>query len=176
MKAAWMYLVVLGLGVALQVEAQPAGPGGPGGKRGHGGRGGGQFLKQALQGIDREKVFTALDTDGNGSVSKEEFNAADFGEVLGGALQEAIRARLAERGGNKGGNGGFASLDKDGDGKLTAEEFPKPEAFERIVKQADKDGDGMLSEDEMKEFRASRGGKRGGKRARHGRGDGGGDL
>ena len=48
----------------------------------------------------------------------------------------------------------FAKLDKDGDGKLDAEEmkaFSKknPKAGERVLKRKDKDGDSKLSKDEF---------------------------
>jgi CubicO group peptidase (beta-lactamase class C family) len=47
----------------------------------------------------------------------------------------------------------FQQLDKNGDGKLTQEEFPYPYFF----KKHDKDGDGMLSRDEAAEIKAAGG-------------------
>jgi Ca2+-binding EF-hand superfamily protein len=43
----------------------------------------------------------------------------------------------------------FKALDKDGDGKLSAEEFPRPVIFKRL----DTDKDGFLSREELAKFR-----------------------
>ena len=69
--------------------------------------------------------FTALDTDGDGAVSREEFDA---------------------RGGDR-----FAALDTDGDGALSAEEMvaeARTRAQEMIAR-FDENGDGLLQEAEM---------------------------
>jgi Ca2+-binding EF-hand superfamily protein len=56
--------------------------------------------------MDPEALFKKLDTNGDGSISKEEYMASPQ------AKKDATKA--GER---------FAKLDKDGDGKLTLEEF-----------------------------------------------------
>ena len=48
----------------------------------------------------------------------------------------------------------FKNLDKDGDGKLTADELPG--RMQRMLDRFDRDGDGALSEDEW----PARGGRR----------------
>ena len=86
----------------------------------------------ALKGaMDKGKMFAAMDTDGDGKVTKEEFTkgmekvfdkvkekAADKGGKAAGALEKL--------GGQIGGKL-FDKLDADGDGKLTKEEFEKAE-------------------------------------------------
>lgn len=73
--------------------------------------------------------FSTLDTDGNGQISAEEFEA-----------RGAVR---------------FAALDTDGDGKLSAEELSaaeegrRAERITRMIERFDTDGDGMLSSEEM---------------------------
>ncbi|MBT4817947.1 MAG: hypothetical protein HON70_19735, partial [Lentisphaerae bacterium] len=48
-------------------------------------------------------------------------------------------------------------MDKNGDGKMSADEFPRgKEAFEKLLKYADKDGDGLINLEEMREMRVSR--------------------
>ena len=156
-------LMALGLGAMVMAQgdapagAPPAGGPPPGGM----GPGGGEMMKarsQAVwQKVDKAECFKALDKDANGSVSKEEFDAADLGEVFGGALRKA----MAESMGGAGGPGGagakgdfFQKMDKNGDGKITADEHPRgPEAFDKMLQKADKDGDGALSKEEMQGMR-----------------------
>jgi hypothetical protein len=65
--------------------------------------------------------------------------------VLGASVVQA-KAQTAA-------SGRFQQLDKNGDGKLTQEEFPYPFFF----KKHDKDGDGMLSREEAAEIKAAGG-------------------
>lgn len=46
----------------------------------------------------------------------------------------------------------FRSADRDGDGKLSAEEFPRPDAF----KEVDRDGDGFATPDEVRAYYRNR--------------------
>lgn len=81
--------------------------------------------------LDKTKLFSTMDADGDGKVTKDEFTkgmekvfdkvkekAADKGGKAAGALEKL--------GGQLGGKL-FDKLDVDGDGKLTKEEFEKAE-------------------------------------------------
>ncbi|MFC1534567.1 hypothetical protein ACFL7M_14525, partial [Thermodesulfobacteriota bacterium] len=54
------------------------------------------------------------------------------------------------------------NLDKDNDGKLSRDEFPRPEIFDRL----DKDGDGYISKNEMPQRSSGRNRSGGGQQAR----------
>lgn len=160
--AAWV------LGVSLCVSAQDAG--GPGGRGPHGGGGPGMLLK-ALQSVDKEAIFKGLDTDGDGAISKAEFEGADLSQVIGPEVQKAMRAAFAEgqdRADGARGKSAFEKWDKNGDGKVSAEEHPRKEVFEKILQNADTDGDGLLSQEEFDAFRAKR--AEAGKDGKEGRG------
>lgn len=105
------------------------------------------------RGAERAARF---DTDQDGKISLEEFAASPMGagrfdgldkDGSGGLDRAELEAMLAGRGrGGPGGGGArFADLikrsDKDGDGKVTREEFQgRPEMFERL----DRNGDGVI--------------------------------
>jgi Ca2+-binding EF-hand superfamily protein len=135
-----------------------AGVGRGGGQGGQGGQGGAQMqerMKEAWAAVDKQACFKAMDTNADGNVSKEEFEAADLQAVFGNALREAMTKQRAGAGaGGAAGEGGPAQWDKNGDGKVTADEFPRgEEAFKKLLERADKDGDGALSTEEMKAAR-----------------------
>lgn len=81
--------------------------------------------------LDKEKLFTTMDADSDGKVSKDEFTKG----------MEKVMEKMKERAADKGGKaadmleklggqiGGklFDKLDADSDGKLTKEEFEKAE-------------------------------------------------
>lgn len=100
---AWMCMLALA-GPALAFAQQPAGntqAGGRGpGRPGEGDRGGGNrpppmhmgsdSLKTAWQEVNRDECFAALDADGDGSISKDEFSAAKLDEIFGTPLAKAL--------------------------------------------------------------------------------------
>jgi Ca2+-binding EF-hand superfamily protein len=97
-----------------------------------------------------------MDKDGDGKITREEFQGpeANFdridlnkdGVLTPGEVVRAAAAAAAKR---------FQMMDKDGDGKLTREEFPGAAAlFDRL----DTDHDGFLSKDEAAKLQGAGGG------------------
>lgn len=81
--------------------------------------------------------FGTLDADGDGSLDESELEQGMSSLTGGGAQgdpEKALKAAMKH--------------DKDGDGKLSADEAP--EAFSQFFDQFDKDKDGLLDEDELK--------------------------
>ncbi|MHC4954956.1 MAG: hypothetical protein ACYTGZ_13810 [Planctomycetota bacterium] len=62
---------------------------------------------------------------------------------------------VAQGGGRRNPDALFERYDKNGDGKLTADELP--ERAQRMIERMDKNGDGVLTKDEV----SARGGRRG---------------
>jgi Ca2+-binding EF-hand superfamily protein len=105
-----------------------------------------------------ERLLAKGDKNGDGALSKEEFVEAI----------RAIRGAFAGAGqgapGGQAGPGGrpdpeqiFKHLDKNGDGKITADEVPEErrEMFQKLLEKGDKNGDKALSKEEFIEaFRA----------------------
>lgn len=101
--------------------------------------------------------FAAIDTNGDGAVSKAEAEAAraaKFAEADANGdgaltLEEITAHRDTERSEKraKRQQAMFERGDKNGDGVITVDEFAKPgKRFDR----ADADGDGLITQDEMK--------------------------
>lgn len=104
--------------------------------------------------------FSAMDKDGNGSLSREEMRTAG---------RERMQARAEER---------FKALDTDGDGGLSREELAarREQAAEERFSRLDANGDGRLTQSEMQAARETmreRRGQRGPGRGGPGRGQGG---
>jgi hypothetical protein len=147
-------LAVAPLVLAQEGTAPRAGGAGMGRGGGPGGQGGQmqERLKDAWAAVDKVACFKAMDTNADGSISKEEFEKADLQAVFGPALRETLRKRGASTAaGGAGAATAFAQWDRNGDGRVTAEEFPRgEEAFRKLLEHADKDGDGALSAEEVK--------------------------
>jgi Ca2+-binding EF-hand superfamily protein len=126
---------------------------------GEGGMKGGNLARRAEEMKKRFIQLKAMDKDGDGRVSKDEYNGKlpfDFmdknkdgfidekdarggGEMPGGAMPVSPE-EMANR---------FKEADKNGDGKVSKEEFPgPPERFARL----DKDADGFVT---IQEFEAA---------------------
>ena len=107
-------------------------------------------MKAVWDQIGKDEMFDAIDANGDGVVTKDEFKSADLGQIVGQAMMKARAALgMGGRGGNgkEGGKGGLIQrFDKDGDGLLSADEFPRGrEVFERL----DENGDGLLDSKEV---------------------------
>jgi Ca2+-binding EF-hand superfamily protein len=127
------------------------GPGGPGALRG---------------GVEMmNPMFAAIDVDGDGVITRNELKKAivqlrtlDTDKDGNITLAEASPQGMADApmGGMPGGQFGdpqqmvdrIMQSDKNGDGKLTAEEIPGPMA-QQMIQNGDKDGDNALSRDEL---------------------------
>ena len=119
-----------------------------------GGKGGGQrerrerFMKQ-LEMFDTNKdgkvskeewkgkaPFELLDRNKDGSITMEDFPGGDGKGGMPGGMMPSLEERMAR----------FKESDKNGDGKVAADEFMgPPEAFKRL----DKDGDGAITPAEV---------------------------
>lgn len=166
MKKRMMAWAVAVLAVSPWVMAQDA-PGGAGARGGRPGAGPGagagaggaamqERMKEAWGAMDKEACFRAMDANADGAISQDEFTQADLQAVFGTALRDALMKRGA--GAGAGAGAGFAVWDKNADGKVVAEEFPRgEEAFKKLLERADKDGDGALTAEEVRAFREAAG-------------------
>ena len=113
-----------------------------------------EALAAQKEGPVKTDLLAALDLDKNGRISEAEFNGpqglfARLDANRDGVLDQDEQGRLAAAAPNRPGPRGrspFHGFDRDGDGKLSREEFPGPDDhFARF----DSDRDGYLSQDEM---------------------------
>jgi len=97
-----------------------------------------------------------MDADGDGAISREEFQGPPqffdrLDQDADGMISKDEMAAIGSRGGQ--GAKGRVPWDKDGDGKVSREEFRGPaEMFDK----ADADADGLLTMEELKKFKESR--------------------
>ena len=90
-------------------------------------------LTQAEVDQARQAKLAEFDSDGNGSLSLEEYQAL---------WMDAMRERMVDR---------FQGHDDDGDGLVTAEEFGMD--YSRIISRLDQDGNGEVTMEELREMR-----------------------
>jgi Ca2+-binding EF-hand superfamily protein len=136
--------------------------GGPAGRRGPAGPVA-QGAVRGPMGAMSNLLFEAIDVDGDGMITKRELSraAAQFKKLdtdgdgnisLAEVAPQGMAMGPAMAGGQFGDpNQMIASLmqnDKNGDGKLTADEIPGPMA-QQMIQNGDKDGDGALSREEL---------------------------
>lgn len=144
-KAGW----VGGLAVGLLLLA-PVSQAAPGAKGGH----------------DR---FAALDTNGDGVITREEADAGSAarrqaidangdGEISFEEMAAQVRSRREERARER-----FAELDANGDGRVTVDELPDRGA--RMFDLLDADDDGRVTREEIEQAREHR--RHRGERGRH---------
>jgi Ca2+-binding EF-hand superfamily protein len=101
-------------------------------------------------------VFGKIDTDGNGSLSKDEMKS--FGDRMSSQMQGMMISLQAMMGGKKPDfEAMFGKIDGDGNGSVSRTEFDKaakdnPLAQLLGTSKIDTDGDGSLSKGEMKSF------------------------
>lgn len=118
--------------------------------------------RRANRGGNREARFAALDTNGNGSISRDEFFARRGGQGADRAERQAARAeRRAQRGGQglRFGGRGFERMDSNQDGRVSLAEATasRLQRFDRI----DTNRDGRLTREERQAARAQRRATRG---------------
>lgn len=106
--------------------------------------------------VDREALFKALDGDQDGSVTAEEMKQANLAEIMAKALA-GVKQQLAA--GAKEGDL-VTRFDKDGDGRVSRDEFP-PEHLAKFDK-LDRNADGFVDAEEMAKVKgkAAKGGGR----------------
>lgn len=124
--------------------------------------------------------FGEMDTDGDGTISRDEMRAARAarfagmdddgdGKVTRDEIVAHMQARMAERFGRMA-DRMIRHQDADGDGAIAEGEFGRVDRMEMMFDRVDRDGDGSVSTDEAKSLRAMHAQRRG--HGRHGSGEG----
>lgn len=103
--------------------------------------GNGTLTKAEFEAL-KETRFKATDSDGDGKLSLQEMQAHAQDQA------EQRAARMLER------------FDKNGDGGLSMDELPKPRRGAKMFDHMDGDGSGGISKQEFEEARMNHGGKR----------------
>ncbi len=107
--------------------------------------------------VDRDELFKALDADGDGSITAEEMKAAPLAEIMSKAMTDTRRTLAGGGAGAAGAAGGLVGrFDKDGDGKVSRDEFPA-EHLDKLDKMV-RNKDGFFDAEEAPK---ARGGKPG---------------
>lgn len=117
------------LGIGFRHGLRQKGPGAADGKR--------MPRSERRSGGGDQALFETLDSDGDGKLSKDEFDVR--------AMRDARRQLHRER--------MFDRLDRNGDGVLGPDELPDPIAR---LEAMDADGDGTVTAEEARAFRQSR--------------------
>lgn len=133
-------------------EFNGPGQGGPGGPGGRGGPGGPRMMGPP------NAMFSAIDVDGDGTITKAELRKAIVAlkKLDADGDGNITLAEVSPMGGPMGPFGGDPAQmvdrmmqgDKDGDGKLSADELPG-RMGERMLQDGDTNGDGALDRDEI---------------------------
>lgn len=145
--------------LAQAQQPGPGGAGGPGGGPGAGMGPGSGMGPGAGMGPRSQQMFKALDTDGDGAVSQQEFLAGhqnrpgmfamlDADEDGAISQEEFVNRREARR------QARFKALDTDSDGRLTQQEYE--EHLAQVFESMDDDDDGKLTPEELRPQRGRR--------------------
>ncbi len=114
-----------------------------------------------------ENIFSKIDTDGDGSVSKEEFDA--FQTEMQAQFKSSVTSSQYDTTGTTSSTEDiFSKIDTDGDGSVSKEEFDTfrsemeaqkngtvtgtTSATDDLFSKIDADGDGSVSESELDDF------------------------
>jgi Ca2+-binding EF-hand superfamily protein len=89
-----------------------------------------------------EEMFDRRDANGDGVLTESEFTAEAGGKQLVADQRQKLDARRAKR---------FAAMDKDGDGKVSAQEFFA--AAQQRFTAADANGDGRVTKEELRSLK-----------------------
>ena len=125
----------------------------------------GQNVQGGSNGLGSDSIqslFSAIDTDSDGKISKTEAKTAF--DKLSNAMQSQLLSVQEQAGRGSSPKDRFASADTDASGGLSLDEFkaaatknvppgvdaPDEDKLTALFKAIDKDGDGTVTEDEMK--------------------------
>jgi len=133
-----------------------------------------------MGGFDHGRMLERFDSDGDGSVSRDEmrahraerfsgFDGDGDGSVTRDEIVGAMQARMAERFGRMA-DRMIALQDADGDGTIASHQFGRIDRMEMMFQRLDHDGDGKISADEAEKAERHGRGMDDGRSAGHGHG------